>query len=157
MRRAREGRHGGVSPRAGGGGDPQKVRIALFLRAYVPYGTKRTFQDVGPFVRFRATADIHARVASTASVVNDPKRTSAGSKSCSAACPVVASWTASLPRIPHRAGAGVGGGVRGKLAVELGGQYDAVRHVAAFFSPFGILCARELCLATFAVAWTRTD
>ena len=36
------------------------------------YGTKRTSQDVGPFVRFRAKADIHARVASTASVVNDP-------------------------------------------------------------------------------------
>jgi hypothetical protein len=47
--------------------------------------------------------------------------------------------------------------VRGKLAVELGEQYDAVRHVAAFFSPFVILCARELCLATFGVAWTRTD
>jgi hypothetical protein len=30
---------------------------------------------------FRATADIHARVASTASVVNDPNRTLAGSKS----------------------------------------------------------------------------
>jgi hypothetical protein len=34
-------------------------------------GTKRTSQDVGPFVRFRGK-DIHARVASTASVVNDP-------------------------------------------------------------------------------------
>jgi hypothetical protein len=32
-----------------------------------------------------------------------------------------------------------------------------LRHVAAFFSPFGILCARELCLATFGVAWTRID
>jgi hypothetical protein len=34
--------------------------------------------------------------------------------------------------------------VRGKLAVELGEQYDAVRHVAAFFSPFGILRARTV-------------
>src|SRR5438067_755965 len=31
-----------------------------------------------------------------------------------------------LPRIPHRAGAAVGGGVRGKLAVELGEQHDAI-------------------------------
>src|SRR5436190_2604232 len=31
-----------------------------------------------------------------------------------------------LPRIPHRAGAGVGGGVRGELAVELGEQHDAI-------------------------------
>jgi hypothetical protein len=52
-------------------------------------GTKRTSQDVGPFVRFRATADRHARVASTASVVNDPQLTWAGSKSRSAARPGV--------------------------------------------------------------------
>src|SRR6476661_4440007 len=38
-------------------------------------GTKRTYRDDLLLVRFRATADIHARVASTASVVNDPKRT----------------------------------------------------------------------------------
>src|SRR5215467_6246632 len=42
----------------------------------IHFGTKRTWPDVGPFVRFRATADKHARVASTASVVNDPQETS---------------------------------------------------------------------------------
>jgi MFS family permease len=50
--------------------------LLLFAAARMSaFGTKRTWPDVGPFVRFRATADRHARVASTASVVNDPKRT----------------------------------------------------------------------------------
>jgi hypothetical protein len=39
------------------------------------FGTKRTYRDDLLLARFRATADIHARVASTASVVNDPKQT----------------------------------------------------------------------------------
>src|SRR6266852_3567531 len=39
-------------------------------------GTKRTSQDVDPFVRFRAKADIHDGVASTASVADDPEQTS---------------------------------------------------------------------------------
>jgi hypothetical protein len=37
------------------------------------FGTKRTSQDVGPFVRFRGEADEHGHVASPASVTNDPK------------------------------------------------------------------------------------
>src|SRR5438128_2917285 len=37
--------------------------------------TKRTYRHDLLFVRSRATADMHARVASTASVANDPKRT----------------------------------------------------------------------------------
>jgi hypothetical protein len=37
-------------------------------------GTKRTYRDDLLLVRFRATADKRARVASTASVVNDPDR-----------------------------------------------------------------------------------
>jgi hypothetical protein len=41
----------------------------------VANGTKRMSQDVGPFVRFRAKADRHARVASPASVVKDPELT----------------------------------------------------------------------------------
>jgi hypothetical protein len=36
---------------------------------------ERTYRDDLLLVRFRATADIHARVASTASVVNDPEPT----------------------------------------------------------------------------------
>ncbi len=38
-------------------------------------GTKRTYQHDLLFVRFRGEADMDDRVASTASVVNDPKRT----------------------------------------------------------------------------------
>jgi len=38
-------------------------------------GTKRTSQDVGPFVRFRGEADLHGPLALPASVVNDPNRT----------------------------------------------------------------------------------
>jgi hypothetical protein len=41
------------------------------------FGTKRTYRDDLLFVRFRATADKHARVTSAASVVNDPSATSA--------------------------------------------------------------------------------
>jgi hypothetical protein len=41
-------------------------------------------------------------------------------------CPIAASWTALLPRIPYRTGAGVGGRVRGELAVELAEQGDSV-------------------------------
>jgi hypothetical protein len=55
----------------------------LFATVYVVHiavhesanGTKRTYRDDLLFVRFRATADRHARVAWTASVVNDPERT----------------------------------------------------------------------------------
>jgi hypothetical protein len=39
------------------------------------HGTKRTYRDGLLLVRFRATAVKHARVASAASVVNDPLRT----------------------------------------------------------------------------------
>jgi hypothetical protein len=49
------------------------------------FGTKRTSQDVGLFVRFRSEADEHGHVASLASVTNDPKRTLARPKSRSAA------------------------------------------------------------------------
>jgi hypothetical protein len=42
------------------------------------YGTKRTYRDDLLLVRFRATADLHARVASTVSVAIDPKRTLRG-------------------------------------------------------------------------------
>jgi hypothetical protein len=45
------------------------------------HGAKRTYRDDLLFVRFRAKADKQARVASTASVVNDPEPTQAGSKS----------------------------------------------------------------------------
>jgi hypothetical protein len=36
------------------------------------FGTKRTYRDDLLLVCFRGKADMHARVASTASVVNDP-------------------------------------------------------------------------------------
>ncbi len=87
---------------------------------------------------------MNGRIASANSVEIDPKRTSAGSKSCSAACPVVASWTASLPRIPHRAGAGVGGGVRGKLAVEFCEKRNAIGEakLGAGGGERGIFCRR---------------
>ena len=54
---------------------PANVKKSLANPEPSTHGTKRTSQDVGPFVRFRATADRHARVASTASVVNDPELT----------------------------------------------------------------------------------
>jgi hypothetical protein len=53
--------------------------------------------------RFRAEADIHARVASTASVVNDPKRSWAGLKSRSAAVSChrgVLSFRSEVPEAP---------------------------------------------------------
>src|SRR6266849_2336561 len=58
--------------------------------------------------------------------------------------PASASSAALLPRISHRAGAGVGGGVRGKLAVELGEQYDAVGEAKldAFRNQRGIFRGR---------------
>src|SRR5207244_12517965 len=51
-------------------GDQPRLHLLHLLTA--ASGTKRTSRNVGPFVRFRATADKHARVASAASVVNDP-------------------------------------------------------------------------------------
>src|SRR5262249_38440314 len=46
--------------------------------------------------------------------------------SCSAPLSCRASWTALLPRISHGAGAGVGRGVGGELAVEFADEHDAV-------------------------------
>jgi hypothetical protein len=54
-------------------GDGEKTRCFSAVRSDAN-GTKRTYRDDLLLVRFRATADIHARVASTASVVNDPLR-----------------------------------------------------------------------------------
>jgi hypothetical protein len=54
-------------------GEPARKRLCSVDSMSVN-GTKRTYQDDLLLVRFRATADIHARVASTASVVNDPQR-----------------------------------------------------------------------------------
>jgi hypothetical protein len=50
----------------------------------------RTLSDV-VFVRFRGKADMSAFLAPTASVANDPKRTLADSKRCSAAASAVTS------------------------------------------------------------------
>jgi hypothetical protein len=49
-----------------------EVRNALLRLLTAVSGTNRTSQGVSSFVRFRAKADRHARVASAASVVNDP-------------------------------------------------------------------------------------
>ena len=52
-----------------------KAQPASFLGDFCnKIGTKRTYRDDLLVVRFRATAVRHARVASTASVVNDPSR-----------------------------------------------------------------------------------
>jgi len=45
-----------------------------WARSKAAHGTKRTYRDGLLLVRFRTTADKHARVASAASVVNDPSR-----------------------------------------------------------------------------------
>src|SRR2546430_10134075 len=55
---------------------PANVKKTLANSEPSTHGTKRTYRDDLLLVRFRATADIHARVASTASVVNDPQRSS---------------------------------------------------------------------------------
>jgi hypothetical protein len=81
------------------------MRTHRLLRCInVAIGTKRTSQDVGPFVRFRGEADIQQRGTSRASVANDPQRTYAGPKSRSAAAWRVALacyhsvWTRQCPQ-----------------------------------------------------------
>jgi hypothetical protein len=70
--RARANRAANVTqPRRRG----DRIRTDFAAVRSVAIGTKRTYRDDLLLVRFRATADIHARVASTASVVNDPNRT----------------------------------------------------------------------------------
>jgi hypothetical protein len=65
-----------VSPDASPG--PTKYRISTVLTALrsVAIGTKRTYRHDLLLVRFRGEADIHDRLAWTASVANDPKATS---------------------------------------------------------------------------------
>jgi len=63
---------------------PANVKKTLANSEPSTHGTKRTFQDVGPFVRFRAKADIQGRAALTSSVANDPSATSADRIRCKA-------------------------------------------------------------------------
>jgi hypothetical protein len=56
----------------------KNVQGALLRLLTAGIGTKRTCRNDLLLVRFRATADMHARMASTASVVNDPQRHAAG-------------------------------------------------------------------------------